>query len=368
MLMMATDRGIFKRDKPYNDLPLLPPLQELETKAVLKAAIEAHRALADLRGVARAIPNQGILVRAIALQEARLSSEIEHIVTTNDELYRALSQEDTKSNPQTKEVLRYGDATWRGFGRLNKGLPLDRDMFAALASEILQGEVAVRKGAGTRVGNPVSGQVVYTPPIGENLLNKMLDNLSEYLSAKEGPDPLVRLAVGHYQFEAIHPFRDGTGRVGRVLNVLYLVQQGLLDLPILYLSRAILEDKNAYYLGLREVTERQAWEEWILYILNLLTDTAIETRRRIEVVQRELLESIEIARTQMTRGYSRELLELIFEQPYTRIAFLERKGIAKRQAASEYLQELERIGLLRGIKQGREMYYVNDRLLEALTA
>jgi Fic family protein len=366
--MMATDRHPFLRDEPYNTLPPLPPAVEVETKAVLKAAIEAHRALADLRGAARLIPNQGILVRSIALQEARMSSEIEHIVTTNDELYRAWSQDEANTDVRTKEVLRYGDASWRGYGRIKKGLAIDTEMFQALASEILRQEAGIREGAGTRVGNPVTGEVIYTPPIGRARIQAMLDNLSVYLADPAGPDSLVRLAVTHYQFEAIHPFRDGNGRVGRVVNVLFLVQQGLLDLPILYLSRAILDDKTAYYNGIRQVTERGAWEEWILYVLDLLSVTAVETRRRIEVIRAELEEAVGQARAQMVRGYSRELLELVFEQPYTRIAFLERRGIAKRQTASEYLQELERIGLLRGVKQGREMYYINDRLLQALSA
>jgi len=365
--MVATDPGVFKRDEPYNGLPMLPPGGELETKAVLKAAIEAHTALADLRGAGRLIPDQGILVRAIALQEARLSSEIEAIVTTNDELYRELSREESKVEGPTKEVLRYGDAVWLGYGHLKKGGALDTEFFCRLASIVLKTEVGLREGPGTRVGDARTGHIVYTPPIGRERLARMLANLISYMEAENGVDPLVKIAVAHYQFEAIHPFRDANGRVGRVLNILYLIQAGLLQTPILYLSRAIMDDKRRYYSGLRNVTENGAWEAWILYMLDNIASTAIETRRRIEVIKRELDSAIEIARERMPKGYSKELIETVFEQPYTRIAFLERKGIAMRQTASEYLQALEEIGLLRSERRGREVYYVNDALLRALS-
>ncbi len=340
---------------------------EIESKAVLKAAIEAHIALAQLRGVAKAIPNDSILIRAIALQEARTSSEIEMIVTTNDELYRALSQNEFSIDPQTKEVLRYADAVWLGYGHLQKGKLLDVPFFEGLASTILQRPISVRKGLGTRIGDVRTGKTVYTPPVGEALIRRQLENLCAFWENNREVDPLVRLCMGHYQFEAIHPFSDSNGRVGRVLNILFLVHQKLLDSPILYLSRAIIEDKPAYYRGLRQVTEEGRWEDWVLMMLGSITSTAIETRRRIETIQRELDLAINHAKLNMSRGYSMELIRTIYSQPYTRIIFLEKANIAKRQAASEYLQELERIGLLRGVKRGREMYYVNDRLLEILT-
>ena len=367
MSLMATHRRLNRPDEPYNDLPFLPPAGDLETKAILKAAIDAHVALADLRGVARSIPDDGILVRAIALQEARASSEIEMIVTTGDELYRALSQDEASTDLQTKEVLRYCDAVWLGHSHLRKGGKLDVPLFERLASTILERPVGLRDGTGTRVGDAKTGKIIYTPPAGRQRIRGMLENLDGYWSAVSDVDPLVRLCIGHYQFEAIHPFPDSNGRVGRVLNILYLVQQRLLDKPILYLSRAIIDDKMAYYRGLHLVTEEGAWEPWVLYMLNNILATAIETRRRIEAIQLELESAIDQARTSMERGYSMELIRLIYTQPYTRIAFLERAGIAKRQAASEYLQELERIGLMRGVKRGREMYYVNDKLLSILT-
>ncbi|AIE86780.1 Fic family protein [Fimbriimonas ginsengisoli] len=360
-------RETFNRpDEPYNDLPALPPLGDLETKAILKAAIDAHVALAELRSAAKTLPDDGILVRAIALQEARISSEIEMVVTTNDELYRALSQQEEFTDPQTKEVLRYGDAIWLGYGHLRKGSAMDVPLLQRLASVILKFDLKIRESRGTRVGDPRTGRVVYTPPIGCERITAMLENLLEYWHTESTVDPLVRLCVIHYQFEAIHPFPDANGRVGRVLNILFLVSQGLLDKPILYLSRAIIEDKSGYYKGLRKVTEYGDWETWVLYMLENLSVTAIETRRRIEAIHHELEAAIDYAEASMRTGYSEELIRLVFSQPYTRISFLERAGIAKRQTASLYLQELERIGILQGEKRGREMYYLNRRLFEIL--
>jgi Fic family protein len=334
----------------------------------MKAAIVAHDALADLRGAAKTIPDDSVLVRAIALQEARASSEIEMIVTTNDDLYRALSQDDASSdNPHTKEVLRYGEAVWLGHRHLQQGGTLDLPLFERLASTILQRQAGLRDGFGTRVGDPRTGKIVYTPPVGEDRIRMMIGNLVDYWQSADEVESVVRLCVGHYQFEAIHPFPDANGRVGRVLNILFLEQQKLLDKPILYLSRSIIDDKTSYYKGLRRVSEEGAWEPWVLYMLDNLTATAIETRRRIESIHRELDAAIEFAKVAMRRGYSIELIRLIFSQPYTRIAVLERQGIAKRQTGSEYLRELERIGLLRAEKRGREVYYLNDRLLNILS-
>lgn len=369
MSIVATSLGsLNKPDEPYNDLPLLPPKRDLETKAVLKASLAAQVALADLRSAARMIPNDGILVRAITLQEARVSSEIEMVVTTNDELYRALSETEQAATPQTKEVLRYGEAVWLGYGHVMKHRGFDRNFLVRLAQTISGQPINVREGVGTRVGDVRSGKIVYTPPVGRVRIEGLLDNLVDYWSKVKDIDPLVRMCVGHYQFEAIHPFPDANGRVGRVANILLLIQEGLLEKPILYLSKAIIEDKGSYYRGLRRVTEEEAWEDWILYMLDCVEVTALETRRRIEAIQHEMNEVVAFAEANMRRGFSMKLMRLIFSQPYTRIPFLEREGIAKRQTASEYLQELERIGILRGVKRGREMYYLNERLLQILGA
>lgn len=358
----------FSRTEPYNSLPTLPPKPAVETLRTLKAAIGANRALAELRAIGQTIPNQAILLRAIVLQEAKLSSEIENIVTTNDQLYQAFSDDAKMFDPNTKEVLRYEDALWHGYNHLRGEGLLTGRFFTEIVRIIRQTDIDIRERPGTQIANDRSGEVIYTPPVGEELIRKLLDNLSEYIYAEDGVDPLIKLAVLHYQFEAIHPFSDGNGRTGRVLNILYLLQQRLLDIPVLYLSQYIIQHKSRYYNGLRQVTEDAAWEAWILYILDAIESTATSTRERIMAIREALDEAILRARDRMSKGYSKELVELVFQQPYTRITTLARAGIAKRQSASVYLKELERVGILRGHKVGREVLYLNERLLNILAA
>ncbi len=354
------------RTLPYNRLPHLPPEVAVETLKTLKKAISANKALAELRTAGELIPNQALLIRAIVLQEAKLSSEIENIVTTNDELYRAFGHDPERTDPATKEVLRYQEALWHGYDRLEQGGLLTTRLFTEIASIIKEHDTGVRKMPGTRVANRRTGEPIYAPPEGEELLRRLLDNLSEYLYSEDGTDPLIKMAVAHYQFEAIHPFPDGNGRTGRVINILYLVAQGLLDVPVLYLSRFIIQNKGAYYEGLRRVTEEARWEEWVLFMLDAVEQTSRDTKRRIEAIRDAQAEAVELARTQMRRGYSRELVELVFSQPYIRIGMLVESKVAKRDAASEYLRELERIGLLRSEKYGRTRFYLNERLLRIL--
>ena len=355
------------RTRPFNELPLLPPARELETKRTLKRAIAANTALAELRTAGDLIPNQAILIRALILQEAKLSSEIENIVTTNDELYRALSDDAEQSDPATKEVLRYSEALWYGFEQLQQGALLSPRLFGEIAQIIKRYEIPVRSMPGTRVVNRATNEPIYAPPEGEALIRRLLDNLSEYLYAEDDVDPLIKMAAAHYQFEAIHPFPDGNGRTGRVINILYLVSQGLLGVPTLYLSRYIMRNKRAYYEGLRRVTEEEAWEDWIAYVLEGVQQTAIDTKGTILGIREAMLAAVERAKTDMRRGYRKELIELIFQQPFTRIAFLERDDIAKRQAASAHLKELERIGLLTSFKHGRDRLYLNEPLLRLLS-
>lgn len=361
---LENTRRALLRATPNNKLPLLPPPIELETKRTLKKA--ANKALAELRRAGDLIPNQAVLIRAILLQEAKVSSEIENIVTTNDELYRAFSDDAERADASTKEVLRYEESLWHGFQHLQqKGLLTSR-LFVEIAQIIKEHEINIRKLPGTRVANRRTGEPIYAPPEGENLIRSFLDNLSEYLYAEDGVDPLIKMAAAHYQFEAIHPFPDGNGRTGRVLNVLYLIDCGLLGIPVLYLSRYIIQNKAAYYEGLRRVTEEQAWEDWIVYMLDGIEQTAMDTKNRIVRIRDAIVEAANIAKASMIKGYSKELIELIFQQPYTRIPMLERAGIAKRDAASNYLRELDRIGLLRRSKHGRDMLYLNSKLLEIL--
>ncbi len=354
------------RTLPYNRLPPLPPEVAVETLQTLKKAISANKALAELRTAGELIPNQALLIRAIVLQEAKLSSEIENIVTTNDELYRAFGHDPERTDLATKEVLRYQEALWHGYDRLEQGGLLTTRLFTEIASIIKEHDTGVRKMPGTRVANRRTGEPIYAPPEGEELLRRLLDNLSEYLYAEDGTDPLIKMAVAHYQFEAIHPFPDGNGRTGRVINILYLVAQGLLDVPVLYLSRFIIQNKGAYYEGLRRVTEEARWEEWVLFMLDAVEQTSRDTKRRIEAIRDAQAAAVELARTHMRRGYSRELVELVFSQPYIRIGMLVESKVAKRDAASEYLRELERIGLLRSEKYGRTRFYLNERLLRIL--
>lgn len=354
----------FDRLLPYNDLPPLPPAGELETKAVLKQAIAANRVLANLRGLAAQIPNQGVLINSIVLQEARLSSEIENIVTTNDELYRADADANGKTDVHTKEVLRYRQALKHGFEAL-KNRPLATNLFIEIVRIIKEVDFGVRKVPGTALKNP-QGEVVYTPPLGEAVIRDKLSNLEQFIHAHDGLDPLVKMAVMHYQFEAIHPFEDGNGRTGRILNLLYLVDQKLLDIPVLFLSRHIMANKTAYYEGLRGVTERQAWEPWVLYMLKAIESTAQQTFDQVTRI-RALMERVREQVQQQAPGiYSKDLIEAIFRHPYTKIQFLVDANIAKRQTASAYLQTLAGLGLLRPSKQGREMYYVNDALFAEL--
>ena len=357
----------FDPRQPYNDLPELPLPFDLESKAVLKQAIAANKALAELKGAGELVPNQAVLIQSIGLQEAKLSSEIENIVTTNDELYRAFANRGGKTDSHTKEVLRYNEALWHGFSSIrDQNRPLATNLFEELFQIIKKSNAGVRKTPGTKLANS-RGEVIYTPPEGEAVLRDKLANLERFIYAEDGIDPLVKLAVIHYQFEAIHPFTDGNGRTGRILNILYLIEQNLLDIPILYLSRYIIENKTDYYTGLRQITEKGEWESWILYMLQAIEKTARETRQRILDIRDMLQADIEKVRTELPKIYSKELLELLYRQPYCKILILEEAGIAKRQTASNYLKELERIGMLEAIKIGREIYYINGKFLKLLT-
>jgi Fic family protein len=356
----------FDPQRPYNELPLLPPQKDLETKETLKKAISANKALAELKGAGELIPNQAVLIQAIALQEAKLSSEIENIVTTNDELYRAFANEGQKTDPRTKEVLRYNEALWYGYHWLkDKQKPLTTNLFEELFRIIKESKSGVRKIPGTKLANE-KGKVIYTPPEGEKILRDKLANLEKYIYDSSSVDPLIKLAVIHYQFEAIHPFTDGNGRTGRILNILYLVEKELLQIPVLYLSRHIIENKKDYYSGLRRVTEKSDWVDWVIYMLSAVELTAINTKKKILAIRDLMHRDVEIVRDKRPKIYSKDLLELLYSQPYCKIQMLEAAGIAKRQTASVYLKELESIGLLRSVKMGREIYYINDNFLNLL--
>jgi len=353
------------RNKPYNDLPLLPPTIDLESAGILKKAISANRKLAELKGLVKSIPNQSILINGIVLQEARISSEIENIVTTNDELYRAAADEKLTTNPHAKEVLLYRQALWHGFNSLKKK-PLATNLFIEIA-EIIKGKnIGIRKVPGTKIGNS-KGEVIYTPPEGESIIREKLGNLEKFMHAEDDIDPLIKLAALHYQFEAIHPFVDGNGRTGRIINILFLVEKGLLDSPILFLSHYILRTKPTYYAGLRNVTEQDAWTDWVMYMLEAIETTATETQERVNNILSVMDTTRQLVREKAPKIYSKDLIEVIFQNPYCKIRFLEDAGLAKRQTAAMYLQTLEALDLLKSIKIGSEKYYINKQLLKILS-
>jgi Fic family protein len=358
----------FDRRKPYNDLPPLPPLADVETTAVLKKAISAGRALAELKGLGETIPNQALLVTSLVLQEARASSEIENIITTDDALFKAFTASKSQIDPATKEVLRYREALWVGYDALKRRPVLSTNLFVKLVQTIKENRASIRRTPGTTVTNAATGDVIYTPPEGESVIREKLKNLEDFIHAEDDIDPLIKLALIHYQFEAIHPFSDGNGRTGRIINILFLVFRDLLDLPVLYLSRFIIDRKADYYSLLRQVTEKEAWEPWVVYMLEAVENTARFTRERIAAIRELMTETTERARKELPgRVYSRELIDIIFRQPYTKGQFLVDGGVAQRKTAAEYLKELEKVGILKGLKIGREMLYLNTKLYDLLS-
>lgn len=357
----------FDPNKPYNNLPELPPKTELETNTVLKKCIAARSALAELKGVGDTIPNQTLLIRSIGLQEAQSSSEIENIVTTTDDIYQALADSIDKVSPPTKEVLRYQEALYSGFQTLQKKPIIGTTLFCQIASQIKLRDMNVRALPGTRIEGS-NKKVFYTPPEGESVIRQKLKNLEDYIHNDSQVDPLIKLAVIHYQFEAIHPFTDGNGRTGRIINVLYLVQQDLIKLPILYLSKYLIENKNKYYAGLRSVSEKHDWSQWILFMLDAIEKTAIETKLKIISIKELMDKTQQDVQDKLPKIYSKDLVELLFEQPYCKRSILEARKIGSRNTASTYLQALEDIGVLTSIRIGRDRYFVNRKLLNLLKA
>ena len=359
--------AVFDPKFPYNDLPLLPPpIDLIETKDILKKCISARVALAELKQAAELIPNSAVLVNALPLLEARASSEIENIVTTTDKLFEFADIAEEKADAATKEALRYRTALYEGTKMVQRGM-LTTDMAIQIVSTIKDVELDLRSEPGTTLKNRLSGEVIYTPPVGQKLLQEMLDNWADFMHRSTDIDPLVRMAVQHYQFEAIHPFADGNGRTGRIINILFLVQHGLLDSPILYLSRYIISNKAAYYRLLKQVTHEQDWEAWINFILDGVEETCVWTTDKIKAI-RELMEhTAKFVSKSLSKIYSWELVELLFKQPYCRIGNIVDAEIAKRQTASVYLKQLCDIGVLKEIKSGRENIFVHPKYIELLT-
>jgi len=355
----------WRPDRPYAELPRLPPSRDLETKAVLKQCITARAALAELKQAAELIPNPTVLINTIPLLEAKDSSEIENIVTTTDRLFQHADSHDGQADPATKEALRYRTALHQGFRSLEER-PLCIRTAVEICTTIKGIEMDIRRTPGTQLVSDRNGESIYTPPEGEALLRELLANWERFLHDERELDPLIRMAVGHYQFEAIHPFTDGNGRTGRVINILVLIQEKLLTLPVLYLSRYIIANKAGYYQLQQKVTSEQAWEEWVLYMLRAVEETAQWTTGKIAAIRSLAELTTEHVRERLPKIYSRELVETIFEQPYCRIGNLVDKQIAQRQAASRYLKDLVGAGVLSEVQAGKEKLFTHPKLIQLL--
>lgn len=344
-------------------LPPLPPNGEIETPAVLKALISAHRHLAELKGVARTIPNEGILISTLALQEAQSSSEIENIITTQDKLYK-FSLHSNNSDPVTKEVAHYAHALHFGYNKTKKTQSLTLNTIVEL-QEILEGNRAgFRKTPGTVLRNERTDEIVFEPPAPDKVPNYMSD-LEKFINTPQTLDPLVCMALIHHQFETIHPFYDGNGRTGRIINILYLVLTELLDTPILYLSRYINQNKDDYYQYLQHTRDNNSWEPWLIYMLKAVSTTAQHTTKLVESIGQLLIKQKQEIRDKH-KFYSQDLMNNLFSHPYTKVAFLEKDINVSRATATRYLDALSVSGILSKHKLGKESYYVNDTLVDLL--
>ncbi len=361
----SSDLNRWRPDRPFNRLPHLPPAIELETKAVLRQCITARAALAGLRQATELIPNPSMLINTLPILEAQASTEIENIVTTADALFRHLHGEGP-TDAATREALRYREALLEAFASM-KTRPLSTRTAESICTRIRGVEMGVRKVPGTALANVATSEVIYTPPEGEDLLRNLMANWERFVHDDSSLDPLVRMAVAHYQFEAIHPFTDGNGRTGRVLNSLFLVQKGLLGLPILYLSRYIIDHKPDYLRLLLQVTRDDEWEPWLLYLLRGVEETAEWTVAKIAAIRELASHTSDYVRRALPKIYSRELVDVIFEQPYCRIGYVVAAGVAQRQAAARYLKALVTIGVLREEVAGRQKLFVHPKLLKLLT-
>lgn len=364
---------------PNNDLALLPPSSDIETKAILRKAIAANRVLAELKNKADHLANQDILISSIVLTEARDSSEIENIVTTADSLYKASVTPEIQLDSNTKEVRSYNRALWQGMKMIQER-PLSTNTFISIVQEIKQNTAGIRTVPGTVLKNPATDEVVYTPPSGENVIRDKLKNLEDFLYSPQYAeiDPLIKLAVMHYQFEAIHPFADGNGRTGRIINILWLVQEKLLNRPILFLSKYFLNHKEEYYNGLRKVTSAGEWERWILYVLDAVEQTARNTGELIDKIIAARIACKDELLAYFPKIYSLDLVETIFSAPYFRMeSYLQKNPTISRQTASKHLHQLcspykrtdnTTTQMLKMYRQGRENIFFNQAMFDILSS
>jgi Fic family protein len=353
---------------PIFELSYLPLDIELETKAVLKKLTTSHRSLAELKGMSKSIPNQNILINTLGLQEAKDSSAVENIITTHDDLYKAELNTNRIHSLASKEVQNYVEALKRGFELISQQKLLTNRMIVEIQSILENNDAGFRKVPGTTLKNDTTGEVIYTPPQDRAAIDALMDNLEKYINDNEfcSLDPLVKMAIIHFQFESIHPFYDGNGRTGRIINVLYLVLQDLLDLPILYLSKFIISNKSDYYKRIQAVRDSKSYEDWILFILDGVEQTAKDTIGTISRIQSLLLRQKHTIRKNY-KFYSQDLLNNLFRHPYTKIEFVERDLGVSRITAANYLNALADDGILTKRKMGTTNYYINHELFDILS-
>ena len=350
-----------------NHLPFKDHSQ-LETRAVLKKTALAHRHLAELKGLAASIPNESILLNTLTLQEAKDSSAVENIITTHDELYKANLLFHTSEKPAAKEVRDYAAALRQGFGAIRSSGIIRLATLLSIQQTIEKNNAGLRKVPGTTLKNAATGEIIYTPPQDAKEVEALIHNLVDYMNTSDADDldPLVKMALIHHQFESIHPFYDGNGRTGRIINILYLVAQNLLDLPILYLSRYFIQDKGEYYRQLQAVRDSGQWERWILYMLEGIHQTSRQTIALILAIKQLLADYKQGIRQQLPKIYRQELLNNLFRHPYTKIDFVMEDLGVSRITASKYLEQLVSAGFLQKEKLGRSNYYINQPLLKLL--
>ncbi len=365
----------FDRNKPYNQLPLLPPPDEVIDNEILLRWGYASRALAQLNRNILRLPNPNMLVNTITLQEAQSSSAIENIFTTEDELYKAVSDsvKEEDASPNTREVLRYREALWTGYYDIKKKGKVDQDSIIKVYQQVKdtrqgirapQSQVVIKRGQ----SELRAGEVIFTPPRGKGVIESKMENLIHYLNDHEtySTDPLLKMAIAHYQFEVIHPFSDGNGRTGRILNLLYLVNQDLLSHPVLYLSKYIIENKDDYYYNLGAVTQRKSWKNWIMYMLNAVEQTSKHTNQIIDEIIDQMKATLEYAREEL-RWYNKEINEALFTQPYVKPKIIgDISGKTSRTTLTKYMSDLTLLGILTPKQDGKEVYYINTDLVRIL--
>ncbi len=351
-------------------IELLPLKADIETRAVLRKTALAHKALAELKGVITSIPNQNILTETLILREARESSAVENIISTFAEVYQSSLFASQFASPAAKEVHLYAAALKTGYGLVKKNGLLTNNLILQIQEQVEGNKAGFRKLPGTKLLNDTTGEVVYTPPQDHNTIVSLMNNLEIFMNddTMMDADPLVKMAILHHQFESIHPFYDGNGRTGRIINILFLIQKKLLDLPVLYLSRYIIRHKNDYYRLLQQVRQTGEWEAWIMYMLDGVEQTANESIVLIGQIKKLMQQYKQSIRTTLPKMYSQDLLNNLFKYPYTKIEYLENDLSISRSTAIRYLKELEKLKLLAKQKIGRDNFYINQPLFDLLAA